>query len=219
MPEHLIIFRDGVSEGQFDTVRDVEIPLIRKAIEAKTLKNMKPITLTLIIVQKRHNTRFVTTEPYQKDARSRQMTRNVPSGTVVDNTIVEPNFDIFYVNSHFSILGTSRPTKYIVSVNELKLSNAELQRLCFLVCFNCVRHKMPMSLPTPVMYADLCAYKSKIHIMHRISTEEKYNEEEIDYDFDDHQSPENIEVENRQIHRYQQWVKIPDNSKDCLFFV
>nr|XP_027205496.1 protein argonaute 4A-like [Dermatophagoides pteronyssinus] len=226
-PEHLIIFRDGVSEGQFDTVTKEEIPLIRKAIDEKiTRKTGKQVSLTLIIVQKRHHTRFVTTEPYSIN-RSGRMTRNVPSGTIVDNTIVEPNFDIFYVNSHFSILGTSRPTKYFVSVNELNLSNAELQRLCFFVCFNCVRHKTPMSIPTPVMYADLCAYKSKIHIMYRLSTERTYNDDDIldiDFEFEDpldssNRSAESLEKERRQIQRFQQWVRIPDNSKDCLFFV
>lgn len=129
---------------------------------------------------------------------------------------------IFFTNK-----GTSRPTKYFVSVNELNLSNAELQRLCFFVCFNCVRHKTPMSIPTPVMYADLCAYKSKIHIMYRLSTERTYNDDDIldiDFEFEDpldssNRTAESLEKERRQIQRFQQWVRIPDNSKDCLFFV
>ena len=32
------------------------------------------------------------------------------------------------------------------------------------MCFNCVRTRQVIALPTPVRYADLCAYRSKLHI-------------------------------------------------------
>lgn len=115
-PENLIIFRDGVSEGQFEKVKSTEIPLIKAAIN-KTNKGMK---LTVIVVQKRHHTRFVRAEPLlPKLPPGRQglppkPVYNVPSGTVVDECIVEPIYSMFYLNSHFSQLGTSKPTKYII---------------------------------------------------------------------------------------------------------
>ncbi|KAI0864530.1 hypothetical protein F4860DRAFT_464511 [Xylaria cubensis] len=33
LPENIIIFRDGVSEGQYEQVLEKELPLIRKACE------------------------------------------------------------------------------------------------------------------------------------------------------------------------------------------
>lgn len=100
-PENLFIFRDGVSEGQFDKVENIEIPLIQKMIN----KLGKKIKLTLVVVQKRHHTRFVRLEV---DSSQRRPTYNVPSGTVVDQGIVEPNKKIFYLNSHFSPLVSSK---------------------------------------------------------------------------------------------------------------
>src|SRR5699024_5948897 len=86
-PTNMIVFRDGVSEGQFEKVITTEIPLIKSAIN-KTNKDMK---LTLIVVQKRHHTRFVRAEPWvppQKPGKSpSKPTYNVPSGTVVDQCI------------------------------------------------------------------------------------------------------------------------------------
>ena len=94
-PKNVFLFRDGVSEGQFDLVRQNEIPLIRKVL------NQNQIKLTYIIVQKRHNTRFVLRNP---EMAGKKMTWNVPAGTVVDKSIIEPDQDIFYLNSHFSPL-------------------------------------------------------------------------------------------------------------------
>ncbi|KAH7645309.1 argonaute 7 [Dermatophagoides farinae] len=164
-PKNLIIFRDGVSESQFDQVKTIELEAIRRLIEQTKLK----IRFTLIIVQKRHHTRFVKTMPTSSDANQKgPPTRNVPCGTVVDNSICEPNFTVAYVNSHFSRLGTSKPTKYIVIENQLQFTNSELHKLAYLVCYNSVRFSSPLSIPTPIKYADLCAYKCKIHLLHEL---------------------------------------------------
>lgn len=96
-PETLIIFRDGVSEGQFDKIKDKELPLIVKAAKERNPK----VKIVLFIVQKRHHTRFISTQGGHGPKRS---SHNVPSGTVVDNSIVDPKYDSFYVNSHFSPL-------------------------------------------------------------------------------------------------------------------
>ena len=96
-PENLVIFRDGVSEGQFEKVNKTEIPLIVAGIK----KVGKPMKITVIVTQKHHNTRFALTEANNS---GRKPTWNVPSGTVVDNAIVEPLYKMFYLNSHFSPL-------------------------------------------------------------------------------------------------------------------
>jgi hypothetical protein len=59
-------------------------------------------------VQKRHHTRFFPIDKRDSDRR----TGNCPSGTVVETTIVHPfEFD-FYLQSHTSSQGTSRPAHY-----------------------------------------------------------------------------------------------------------
>lgn len=32
------------------------------------------------------------------------------------------------------------------------------------MCFNCVRFRGAISIPTAIRYADLCAYRAKLHI-------------------------------------------------------
>lgn len=96
-PSCLIIFRDGVSEGQFDMIKKKELPLVKKAIA----KLNATIKIVLIIVQKRHHTRFVS---IAGNNGPKGNSHNVPSGTVVDSSIVNPHYDSFYLNSHFSML-------------------------------------------------------------------------------------------------------------------
>lgn len=96
-PENLIVFRDGVSEGQFEKIKNKEVALIEAGIN----KSGKPAKLTVIVTMKHHNTRFALT---QVNTGARRPTWNVPSGTVVDNTIVNPQYKMFYLNSHFSPL-------------------------------------------------------------------------------------------------------------------
>jgi hypothetical protein len=57
LPSKVIVFRDGVSESQFEGVIDIEYDKMKKWLEKKY--EGKPLPkLTFIIVQKRHNTRF-----------------------------------------------------------------------------------------------------------------------------------------------------------------
>ena len=108
-PKNVIIFRDGVSEGQFRQVIEVELKNIQLAL-AKFQKHTK---LALVVVQKRHHTRFALTT---QQTVGTKLTYNVPSGTVVDTTIVEPNIEGFLLNSHYSQIGTSKPAKYIGNI-------------------------------------------------------------------------------------------------------
>ena len=81
LPQNVIIFRDGVSEGQFSIVMNSEIPKIRHAIDQMN----DGIKLSVIVVQKLHTTRFALTT--QSTQWSRKPSYNVPSGTVVDTTM------------------------------------------------------------------------------------------------------------------------------------
>ena len=55
-PERLIMFRDGVSEGQFLTVLAKELMAIREACKELEADYEPPVTY--LVVQKRHHTRF-----------------------------------------------------------------------------------------------------------------------------------------------------------------
>ncbi|GLU22587.1 hypothetical protein SLE2022_386510 [Rubroshorea leprosula] len=149
-PEKIVIFRDGVSEGQFDMVLNEELVDLKKAFLAV---NYNP-TITLIVAQKRHQTRLFPEN--ERDG-------NVPPGTVVDTTIVHPfEFD-FYLCSHYGNLGTSKPTHYYVLWDEHGISSDELQQLIYNLCFTFSRCTKPVSLVPPVYYADLVAYRGRMY--------------------------------------------------------
>lgn len=70
-PEQLLIYRDEVSEGQYQMVLDQELPQLREACESVEAKPK----MTLIIVGKRHHTRF-----YRNDSEGEVIETNKNKG-------------------------------------------------------------------------------------------------------------------------------------------
>lgn len=100
-PGHIIVYRDGVSEGQYNLVLDGEVKAIKEACEAYGGK--APIKLLFIVTTKRHSTRF-----YAKDAQGKA--QNPRNGLVVDNGItMSRNWD-FFLQPHKCIKGKGRST-------------------------------------------------------------------------------------------------------------
>ncbi|KAG9132406.1 hypothetical protein Leryth_008345 [Lithospermum erythrorhizon] len=153
-PLKIVLFRDGVSEGQFDMVLNEELLDMKKTFEEK---NYYPM-ITVVVAQKRHQTRLFL----DGDDRGRPL-GNVPPGTVVDSTIVHPfEFD-FYCCSHYGGLGTSKPTHYYVLWDENQFTSEGLQKLIYNLCFTFARCTKPVSLVPPVYYADLVAYRGRLY--------------------------------------------------------
>ncbi|XP_050233749.1 protein argonaute 2-like [Mercurialis annua] len=153
-PGNIVIFRDGVSEGQFDMVLNEELIDLKRAFQSISYAP----TVTLIVAQKRHQTRLF---PASRNDGSHN--GNVSPGTVVDTTIVHPfEFD-FYLCSHYGSLGTSKPTHYHVLWDEHGFSSDELQRIIYNMCYTFARCTKPVSLVPPVYYADLVAYRGRLY--------------------------------------------------------
>ncbi|KAB1222139.1 Protein argonaute 2 [Morella rubra] len=153
-PDKIVVFRDGVSESQFDMVLNEELVDLKRALERI---NYSP-TITLIVAQKRHQTRFFPAS--RGDGCS---TGNVYPGTVVDTIVVHPfEFD-FYLCSHYGSIGTSKPTHYHVLWDEHRFTSDLLQKLIYDLCFTFARCTKPVSLVPPVYYADLVAYRGRLY--------------------------------------------------------
>ncbi len=97
LPQKIIVFRDGVSEGQFQHVIDNEYSLLEKAFKSFG-PNYNPKT-TFIIVQKRHHTRFVPKQVYNSSDPNPRY-QNISPGTVVEKSITHKTDFDFYLCSH-----------------------------------------------------------------------------------------------------------------------
>ncbi|KAI0677581.1 argonaute-like protein [Trametes maxima] len=153
-PKRIIFYRDGVSEGQFQQVLDIEVTQLRKACIAC---NIKP-KITVVVVGKRHHVRFFPTNSNDADRSG-----NCPAGTVVDNHIVHPTEFDFYLQSHSGLLGTSRPAHYNVLLDENGFTPDSLQALSFALCHVYARSTRSVSIPAPVYYADIVCARAKNH--------------------------------------------------------
>jgi eukaryotic translation initiation factor 2C len=161
-PQKIVIFRDGVSDSQFDMVLGQELKDLKTVFQRS---NYFP-TITLIVAQKRHQTRLFPTGPNEGTPNG-----NVFPGTVVDTTVVHPfEFD-FYLCSHFGSLGTSKPTHYHVLWDEHKFTSDDLQKLIYDLCFTFARCTKPVSLVPPVYYADLAAYRGRLYYEAKMSAQ------------------------------------------------
>ncbi|XP_077491688.1 protein argonaute-2-like [Amblyomma americanum] len=165
-PERIVFYRDGVSEGQFLEVRNHEVSAIRLACKELSPNETYEPALTFIVVQKRHHTRFMPAN----DRDGVGKCRNVPPGTTVDSVVTHPlDFD-FFLCSHFGIQGTSRPAHYYIVWDDSKFSADDLQKVSFYLCHTYSRCARSVSIPAPVYYAHLAAFRAKQHIASKLET-------------------------------------------------
>jgi hypothetical protein len=178
-PENILIYRDGVSEGQYNTVLDTELPLLRKAAQqlypAVDQKKGLP-KFTIIIAGKRHKTRFYPTTAADADQKS----ANSKPGTVVDRGVTEPRTWDFFLQAHAALQGTARPCHYIVILDEIFRSAPKnagavpagcqntadvLEDLTHSLCYLFGRATKAVSLCPPAYYADIVCERARHYLV------------------------------------------------------
>ncbi|KAF7329744.1 Argonaute-like protein [Mycena kentingensis (nom. inval.)] len=158
LPERVLVYRDGVSEGQFATVIAEELPEIKAAFRACPVPNYNP-KLTIVICGKRHHTRFYPTE--QQDGAA---DGNPKAGTVVDRGVTAVyDFD-FFLQAHGGLQGTTRPTHYYVVHDEMGFTADVLQGLTNAVSYLFARATKAVSLVSPAYYADLACERGRCYL-------------------------------------------------------
>jgi eukaryotic translation initiation factor 2C len=163
LPERVLVYRDGVSEGQFGTVVTEELPAIKAAFtKFHTAQRPYVPKLTIVICGKRHHTRFYPTEASAADRDG-----NPRPGTVVDRGVTAVyDFD-FFLQAHGGLQGTTRPTHYYVVHDEIKFKADELQGLTNSVSYMFARATKAVSLVSPAYYADLACERGRCYL-HRL---------------------------------------------------
>ena len=161
LPDVILYFRDGVSEGQFQQVLTIELNAMYRGCQ-QYKQGYKP-KITFIVVQKRHHTRFFP--PANSGlGRDDHRNNNVPPGTIVDNQITHPNETQFYLVSHQSIQGVARPTKYCLLRDDSGFPIDELQTITYNLCHFFARCTRTVSYPAPTYYAHLAAARGRVYI-------------------------------------------------------
>ncbi|KAK3332061.1 hypothetical protein B0T19DRAFT_93634 [Cercophora scortea] len=164
LPENIIIYRDGVSEGQFAKVLREELPHIRAACTAM-YKARSPPRISLIVSVKRHQTRFYPTDPAHMHHRS----KSPKEGTVVDRGVTNVRYWDFFLQAHASLQGTARPAHYTVLLDEIfradfgsEAANV-LEKVTHEMCYLYGRATKAVSICPPAYYADLVCTRARIH--------------------------------------------------------
>lgn len=170
-PENILVYRDGVSEGQYSTVLEQELPQIRAACQetypASDTKKGLP-RITIVVVGKRHNTRFYA----PKSRGSTNNLNNPPPGLVVDRGVTEVRNWDFFLQSHAPIQGTARPAHYFVICDEIfcqtsfnKQNRADtLQKITQSLCYMFGRATKAVSYCTPAYYADILCERARCYL-------------------------------------------------------
>ncbi|KAK1586824.1 hypothetical protein Q3G72_006446 [Acer saccharum] len=158
IPQKIISYRDGVGEDQFNQVLRDEVGAIRKAC-SKFQPGFAP-PITVIVVQKRHNTRLFPAD-YQNPDMIDDNSGNILPGTVVDTVICHPKEFDFYLNSHAGRKGTNRPTHYHVLLDENNFTADELQIFTNNLCYTYVLITYAVA---PVYYAHQLAIRARYYI-------------------------------------------------------
>ena len=154
--QHLIYFRDGVSDRQYPHVLQEEINMLREMIlEVADGKREHLPKITVVVGSKRHHVRFF---PDKGDRNGNPM-----PGTLVEHNVTDPwEFD-FYLCSHSAIKGTARPVHYYVILDEAKMDIKALQNMIYEHSYQYVRSTTPVSLHPAIYYAHLAANRATSH--------------------------------------------------------
>jgi eukaryotic translation initiation factor 2C len=153
-PENIIFYRDGVPKNRFNHVIDDEINKIKKKLKQLNID----IKITFIIVQKRHNTRFFPIDKINSDKNG-----NCLPGIVIDTDICNENNYDFYLQSHRSVIGTSKPIHYSIIKNEINIKSNDIQQITYYLCYLYGRTSNSVSLVPAVYYAHILCSRARIY--------------------------------------------------------
>lgn len=160
LPNKVIVYRDGVSEGQYKIVLEEELPSFVKAFDKLYGAALKHPKISIIVVGKRHHTRFYPTKMADAD----QKTGNPQPGTVVDRGVTGEKLFDFFLLAHQGLQGTSKPAHYVVLKDDNKLGADQLQALTHHLCYTFARATRAVSICPPAYYADILCERGRSYL-------------------------------------------------------
>ncbi|CAL1616189.1 unnamed protein product [Knipowitschia caucasica] len=148
LPTRIIVYRDGVGDGQLHSVVNYEVAQIIEAIKSMGQDYMPK--LSVVVVKKRINSRFF--------ALINGKVSNPPPGTVVDSEVTRPEWYDFYIVSQSVRQGCVSPTHYNVVYDTTGLKPDHMQRLTYKLCHMYYNWQGIVRVPAPCQYAHKLAF-------------------------------------------------------------
>eukprot|EP00092_Neocalanus_flemingeri_P034763 GFUD01037831.1.p1 GENE.GFUD01037831.1~~GFUD01037831.1.p1 ORF type:complete len:253 (+),score=76.73 GFUD01037831.1:50-760(+) len=148
LPARVIMYRDGVGDGQIPYVMEHEIAAIQNCFRQAGLTDDQ-LLFTYIIVSKRINTRF-----FKMNGKP----SNPPSGTIVDDVVTLPERYDFFLVSQSVRQGTVNPTSYNVIKDTSGLKPDHLQKLTYKLTHLYYNWPGTVRVPAPCQYAHKLAF-------------------------------------------------------------
>ena len=152
-PARIIVFRDGVSDGQRFAVLEGEIPQFRLAFDKIRQSGNLPTDpkIAFLVVNKRINARFYHNQGGK--------VYNPPLGTVIDREVVQKNGYDFYIMPAKATQGAMTPTHFHVIYDDTGLRCDEIQQLAYRMCYSYYNWSGSIRVPAPCQYAHKLAYQ------------------------------------------------------------
>ncbi|CAG9536663.1 unnamed protein product [Cercopithifilaria johnstoni] len=156
-PTHLFVIRDGISLGQYKYVMNTEVEQIKKACQMVGGPGFRP-HITFIVLTKMHNLRI-----YKKNIRKqdRAAQQNIKPGTIIDEYVVNPVINEFYLNSHSAFQGTTKTPRYTVLLDTSEMKADVMQGIVYALTYDFQIVNMAVSRPSPVMIASRMAKRGR----------------------------------------------------------
>ncbi|XP_068122747.1 piwi-like protein 1 [Hyperolius riggenbachi] len=154
-PAKIIIYRDGVGDGQLKALVEYELPQMTRYIEnqcpsAGSGTEPKKIKVTVVVVKKRINARFFSLAGGQ--------CQNPPPGTVIDKEVTRPEWYDFFIISQSVRQGTVSPTHYNVIYDSIGLKPNHMHQLTYRLCHMYYNWPGVIRVPAPCQYAHKLAF-------------------------------------------------------------
>lgn len=124
LPDKILIYRDGVSEGQIQHVHSYEIDQLRTVI--KRVYEDQEVQFAFTIVTKRVNARF-----FAQQSRGYE---NPPPGTIIDTVVTRRERYDFFLISQAVRQGTVNPTMYNIIADNTGWKAQHHQQLAYKMC-------------------------------------------------------------------------------------
>lgn len=149
-PTNVIIYRDGVGEGQIKDLYIREVNHIKTTLE-KEFPEMN-IQLSVILVTKRISERFFTN--------NRGEVQNPNTGLIVDTQVTREGFFEWFMVAQNVTQGCATPTKFRVIHNDAENTVADYwYNLTYFLTFMFMNWKGPIRVPMVLQNAHTMAFK------------------------------------------------------------